>query len=263
MTFNILVCIKQVPDTNDIKWTANNTIDRAGMDLIINPYDMGAMQIALDVKKAIVDAKITLLSMGPTQAVESLSYGLAMGADEAFLLCDKKFAGSDTLATSYCLECFIRKFMPDFNLILCGQQAVDGDTAQVPPALAQKLCVPSSVLVCEFLEYNDGKLTLKRETPCIKEEIEIKTPALLAVNSRECMKKPLIEDFMRAQDIPVKILSAADIGADDAQIGFAGSPTIVKKAFRPEITRECRIINDFSPEAAAKLLLEAVKEARS
>ena len=77
------------------------------------------------------------------------------------------------------------------------------------------------------------------------------------------MKKPLIEDFMRAQDIPVKILSAADIGADDAQIGFAGSPTIVKKAFRPEITRECRIINDFSPEAAAKLLLEAVKEARS
>ena len=262
MAFNILVCIKQVPDTNDIKWTANNTIDRAGMDLIINPYDMGALQMALDIKNSLPDAKITLVSMGPVQAVESLSYGIAMGADSAFLLCDKKFAGSDTLATSYCLESFIRKFMPDFSLIICGQQAVDGDTAQVPPALAQKLCVPSSVLVSEFLGFENGKLHLQRETPCHKEEIEMQTPALIAVNSRDFVKKPLIKDFIRAQDTPIQSLSAADIDAKDEFIGFSGSPTIVKKAFRPEITRECRIITDFSAQDAAKLILDEVKGVR-
>ncbi len=263
MAFNILVCIKQVPDTNDIKWTANNTIDRAGMDLIINPYDMGALQIALDIKKSHSNTNITLVSMGPAQAVESLSYGIAMGADRAFLLCDKKFAGSDTLATSYCLECFVKKFLPDFSLIICGQQAVDGDTAQVPPALAQKLCVPSSVLVSQYLGIENGKLRLLRETPCLKEEIEIDTPALIAVNSRDYVKKPLIEDFMRAQDTPIQVLSAADIDAKDEFIGFAGSPTIVKKAFRPEIARECRIITDFSAHDAAKLLLDEVKGVRA
>lgn len=260
MTFKILVCIKQVPDTNDIKWTANNTIDRAGMDLIINPFDLGALQMALDIKNSVPDVKITLVSMGPTQAVDSLSYGIAMGADNAYLLCDKKFAGSDTLATSYCLECFVRKFMPDFSLIICGQQAVDGDTAQVPPALAQKLCVPSTVLVTEFLGFESKKLRLVKETPCIKEEVEINTPALIAVNLREALKRPLIEDFMRAQDTCVEILSAADIDASDDKTGFAGSPTIVKKAFRPEISRECRIISDISANEAAAVIAEALKE---
>ena len=262
MTFNILVCIKQVPDTNDIKWTANNTIDRAGMDLIINPYDMGAIQTALDIKNTLSDAAITLVSMGPAQAGESLSYGIAMGADRAFLLCDKKFAGSDTLATSYCLEQFVRKFLPDFSLIICGQQAVDGDTAQVPPALAQKLCVPSSVMISDFLGFKNGKLRLLRETPCLIEEVEIAAPALIAVNTRNFTKKPLIEDFMRAQNTPVKVLSASDIDAKDEFIGFSGSPTIVKKAFRPITHRDCRIVNDLSAADAAKLILQSIKEAQ-
>ena len=121
MTFKIVVCIKQVPDTNDIKWTPMNTIQREGMDSVINPFDLGAIQFALDLKKRFNDAQITLVSMGPKQAEESLRYGLALGADEAYLLCDKKFAASDTLATAYCLSCFVGKYVSDVRFYVSAQ----------------------------------------------------------------------------------------------------------------------------------------------
>ena len=142
MTFKIIVCIKQVPDTNDIKWTEHNTIQRDGLDSIINPYDISAIQFANNFKYVLDDVKITVVSMGPTQAKDALKEAIAIGADEANLLSDKKFSAADTLATAYTLSQFIKSKFPDFNIILCGQQAIDGDTAQTPSSLAEKLDIP-------------------------------------------------------------------------------------------------------------------------
>ncbi len=242
MTFKIIVCIKQVPDTNDIKWTPMNTIQREGMDLVINPFDLGALQFASDIKTRFNDAQIILVSMGPKQAEESLRYGLALGADEAYLLCDKKFAASDTLATAYCLSCFVKTYVPDFNLIVCGQQAVDGDTAQTPTALAEKLGIPSVTLVTEMKSIDREHMTLVRELPSLAEEVDVQFPALAAVNTQIFQKQAKIEDFMRAQDKTIDILTACDIGTEECNVGIKGSPTQVRKAFRPIKNRDSRII---------------------
>ena len=144
MTFKVAVFIKQVPDTDDIRWTEHNTIQREGLESVINPYDIGAIQLAKNVKFLLNDCEITAVSMGPLQAKEALKEALAMGCDKAFLLCDKKFAGSDTLATAYVLSQFINTHLNDFDLIICGYQAVDGDTAQTPSSLAQKTQYPAN-----------------------------------------------------------------------------------------------------------------------
>lgn len=262
MTFKIVVCIKQVPDTNDIKWTERNTIAREGMDLIMNPYDLGAIQMALNVKKYIFDVEIILVSMGPNQAMESLSYGIALGADRAYLLCDKKFAASDTLATAYCLSCFIKKYVPDFNLIICGQQAVDGDTAQTPTGLAEKLSIPSVTLVKKLLSINNEYASIIRETPSAVEEVEVSLPALIAVDNQEILFDPKIKDFMRAQDKEIAVLSACDIDSQECFIGLNGSPTQVKKAFRPEKHREGTILDDVCKDDFKELLLSEIDKAK-
>lgn len=259
MTFKIVVCIKQVPDTTDIKWTERNTIAREGMDLIINPYDLGAIQMSLDVKKYIGDVKIALVSMGPGQAVESLSYGLALGADEAYLLCDRKFAASDTLATAYCLKCFIDKYFKDVNLIICGQQAIDGDTAQTPAALAEKLGIPSVTLTSKLNWINVDSAVLERNLPYKTEEVEVKLPALIAVDSTEIFKQPKIEDFIRAQDLKIQVLKACDIDSQECNIGINGSPTQVKKAFRPLKHRDSKVIDNMTNEAFMDLLLSEIQ----
>lgn len=263
MTFKIIVCIKQVPDTNDIKWTKKNTIQREGLDLIINPYDLGAIQLALDVKKYILDTQIILVSMGPNQALESLNYGLALGADTAFLLCDRKFAASDTLATAYCLCGFIKQHCGDFNLIICGQQAVDGDTAQVPSALAEKLDIPSITLAKELKFIDTKMVNIIRETPAKTEEVEVALPSLLAVDIQETKKQPSIEDFMKAQDKKITILSAADIDCLETNIGFSGSPTQVKKAFRPEKHRDVVILENLSNEEFIEVLMGEINKAEN
>lgn len=262
MTFKIVVCIKQVPDTNDIKWTPMNTIQREGMDSVINPFDLGAIQFALDLKKRFNDAQITLVSMGPKQAEESLRYGLALGADEAYLLCDKKFAASDTLATAYCLSCFVGKYVSDFNLIICGQQAVDGDTAQTPSALAEKLSIPSVTLVSELKFVDREHVVLVRDLPSRIEEVQVALPSLLAINSQSIFKMPKIEDFMRAQDQTVKVLGLADIGADDGYVGIKGSPTQVRNAFRSVKSREGNILAELSVSECVNSVLTEISRAK-
>lgn len=138
----ILVCIKQVPDTTDIKWTENNTIQREGVESIINPYDIYAIEEALKLKKIISDTEITVLTMGPQQATEMLKKAIAVGCDKGVLISDKKFAGADTYATSTTLAAAIKSKFADFDLIICGQFAIDGDTAQTGPSIAEKLNIP-------------------------------------------------------------------------------------------------------------------------
>ena len=143
---NIIVCIKQIPDTNDVKWTKDNNIIRDNLISILNPYDKKAILTALEIKKAVKNSKITLLSMGPNNAIQALRYGLTLGADEAILLSDKKFSGADTNATSKTLKAAIQNYIKDFDLIITGQFALDGDTSQTPYSLANRLNL-------EFLGY--------------------------------------------------------------------------------------------------------------
>lgn len=239
----IIVCVKQVPDTNDVKWSKENTIIREGLVSIINPYDEYAIQAALDIKKIIPDTKITLLSMGPNCAKETLEYGLALGADNAILLSDKKFSGADTSATSKTLACAIKNVIKDFDIIITGQFAIDGDTAQTGPSLAHQLNIPSLTYVRRVLDVEENKLNAKCEKENEISTVEISIPCLLCV-LKGCaeIKEPKINDYICAQKKEIRIFNADDIEANPENIGIKGSPTFVQKAFRPEIKRECKKI---------------------
>ena len=161
----ILVCIKQVPDTTDIKWTENNTIQREGVESVINPFDVYAIEEALKLKKSMENVEITVLTMGPLQAEEMLKKTIAIGCDKGVLISDKKFAGADTYATGKTIASAIKSKMPDYDLIICGQFAVDGDTAQTGPSIACQLGIPQITYVRElrnaFMQQEKLKKALK------------------------------------------------------------------------------------------------------
>ena len=240
---NIIVCIKQVVDTNDIRWTKNNTIDREGVQSVINPCDVLAIETALRLKTN--DTKIIVISMGPPQAKEALKTAIAMGCDEAFLLCDKKFSGADTCATSTTLAAAIKHICPNFDLIICGQFAADGDTAQTGPSIAQKLGIEQITYVNEIAIINQIENTISAVRTA-DEEIEViesPLPALICVN--DCPYNPreiLIDGYIKAQDTDITILSADDLSLDRELIGIKGSPTSISKAFRAQSNREKRTI---------------------
>ncbi|MFI3299812.1 MAG: electron transfer flavoprotein subunit beta/FixA family protein [Candidatus Gastranaerophilales bacterium] len=235
----IVVCIKQIPDTTDIKWTENNTIQREGVESIINPYDVYALETALEIKKQIANTEITVLTMGPAQATDMLKKALAIGCDNAILVSDRKFAGADTYATSKTLSNAIKKQVPDFDLIICGQFALDGDTAQTGPGIASKLEIVQATFIKQLTEINENFLIAKRE---IEEGIEItkiQLPALICVLQQE--KEPtraLIDGIIKAENTEIVTLSANDIDVLDEEVGIKGSPTYVSRAFRPDKTRQ-------------------------
>lgn len=255
--FKIVVCIKQVPDTTDIKWTENNTIQREGLDSIINPYDLSAIQTAIEIKKNLKDVEIIAVSMGPAQASDALNYAIALGCDDAYLLNDKKFAASDTLATAYTLSLFVQKYVPDFKLIICGQQAVDGDTAQTPSSLAEKLCIPQLTNCKKINEVSDNTLNVTTENKHEICEVIITLPALIAIDVQGTYLHPKINDFIKAQNKSVIELSAADLSADFTKIGIKGSPTYVKAAFRAVKSRiNNQVITNSIDETAEALMRE-------
>lgn len=242
---NIAVCIKQVPDVDDIKWTKENNLDRTAMLSKINLYDEWALDYAVKIKSKFQDCKITVISMGPMQAKEVLYHALAKGADRAILLSDKSFSGSDTLATSKILASAIQKYIPDFNLIITGQMAQDGDTAQVPVSLSQILGIIDTTNVVDI--YNADKDTVIAAQK-IDDEIrliEMSTPCLVAVKKEcEVSYNPKVEDYIKAQNTLIEIYGAEDINLSKEQIGIIGSPTIVYKAFRPKNTKNAVKIED-------------------
>ena len=230
---NIVVCIKQVVDTNDIKWTKNNTIDRNGIDSIINPCDKVALEMALKIKDQNSDAKITVITMGPPQSLSAIKEAIGMGADEGYVLSDKKFSGADTVATSKTLSAGIRKVCPNFDLILCGQYATDGDTAQTGPSIAQKLNIEQVTYVSYIPKVSDKSLTVTRNADEFIESVEVPLPALLCVDNPDITPRPiLINGYIKAQDYDVKILGLDDIELSVDDVGIKGSPTFVVKAFR-------------------------------
>lgn len=209
----IALCIKQVPDTTDIRWTENNTIQREGVESIINPFDVYAAELALKLKSQIKNTEITVFTMGPKQAEDMLKKVLALGCDEAVLISDKKFAGADTYATGLTISRAIRTACPDFDLIICGQFAVDGDTAQTGPNIANFLDIPQVTYVKDFVEYSDNGLVLTREMEDGVETVKVQLPALICALKQDFEpKRPLINGIISASKKEIKVLSMEDIG---------------------------------------------------
>ncbi len=235
----IALCVKQVPDTTDIKWTENNTMKREGVESIINPYDIYALEQALKLKK-MTGAEITVFTMGPLQAADMLKEIIALGADKGVLISDKKFAGSDTYATGKTVSTAIKKVLPDFDVILCGQFAVDGDTAQTGPCIANMLNIPQITYVKEINEFEQGTITATRLLDDGLEIVKVKTPALLCVLKSEFEPtRAKINDIIKAQDSEIQVVTLETLGLLPEEVGIKGSPTCVSKAFRPEVKHNC------------------------
>lgn len=242
----ILVCIKQVPDTTDIKWTENNTIQREGVESVINPFDVYALEEALKLKKNLENVEITALTMGPSQAVDMLKKAIAIGCDNGVLISDRKFAGADTYATGKTIAAAIKSKLNDFDLIICGQFAIDGDTAQTGPSIASHLEIPQITYVKD-LDKCDGKcIYATREIEEGFEILRVDLPALVCVlKGTYEPTRPKINGIIKAQQTNITIYSMEDIGLTPDDVGIKGSPTYVSKAFRPTNSRgECEICKD-------------------
>lgn len=256
----ITVCIKQVPDTADIKWTENNTLDRNGVESVVNPFDLYAAETALRIKDR-YDADITAISMGPKQAENALREVLAMGIDSAFLISDKYFAGSDTAATARVLMSAVQTKIPHTELIICGQHAIDGDTAQTGPSLAQNLKFALVTNVKEITEVNDDFIIVKKDTDDGTETIKVKLPAVI------CMIKgiyepriPKIAGRIKAQNTNIPVYNAENLLINADTVGIKGSPTYVKKAFKPKERENGEIVLDVSSAEAANILLNKISD---
>lgn len=254
MSLNIIVLAKQVPDTRNVGKDAmkeDGTVNRAALPAIFNPEDLNALEQALELKDRFPGTKITILTMGPQRAAEIVREGLYRGADGGIVLSDRAFAGSDTLATSYALASAVRK-IGNFDLIIGGRQAIDGDTAQVGPQIAEKLGIPQVTYAEEIVEIKDGKAVIKRRIERGVETVAAPLPLLITVNGTAAECRPrnakAIQKYKYAA-LPSEVANdtdkqafiekrpylninewnAAYVDADLEQCGLAGSPTKVKK----------------------------------
>ena len=257
----ILVCVKQVPDTAEVKIDPEkHTVIRAGVPNIFNPFDQNALEAALQLKDS-QGARVTLLSMGPPQAEDGLREGLAMGADDAYLLTDRKVGGSDTLATGYCLAQAVRKVaelqgIEQFDIVLCGKQAIDGDTAQVGPQIATELGIPQITYAAEInVDGTTVRVKQQNEEGYIVTEAQF--PVLItAVKELNEPRFPTIRGTMKAKKREIPHLSADDIKVDETKIGLKGSPTMVRKIFTPPQRTQGLVIKEEDPNAAVSVLME-------
>lgn len=251
----IVVCVKQVPDTTEVKIDPKtHTLVREGIPSILNPYDHFAVEECVRLKEEYGEGKITVITMGPPQARSALMRCLALGADEAILISDKAFAGSDTFATAYTLSQTIKKIGP-FDMILCGQQAIDGDTAQVGPELAQQLGIPQITYV-EKIEMNDKqKLVVYKQTESGYNILEAKTPILLTLLPPSSFQPehPPMSKILKAKKKPYIVWDIETLGSDKSKFGLDGSFTQVIKTYSPPSRGKCEIIDGEDKEAAKKL----------
>jgi electron transfer flavoprotein beta subunit len=259
-----LVFIKQVPDTKNISGEAmkpDGTVNRGALAAIFNPEDLNALEMALSLKERF-GGRVVVCTMGPQAAAAILRHSLYMGADEAILLTDRKFAGADTLATSYALSCAARK-LGQYDIVLCGRQAIDGDTAQVGPQVAEKLALPQITYVEEVVDVRDGKVRVRNLIDGGYEVSESPMPVLFTVVSSANTPRPAgakrlmqykkavtrtemlarhkgtdyedaeflaqEQERLRSRGLWIHEWTAEDVGADENRTGFAGSPTKVKK----------------------------------
>lgn len=254
----IVVCIKQVPDTAEVRINPEtNTLIREGVPSIINPYDLNALEAALQIKEQ-NGAKVTVLSMGPPQAETALREAVSLGADEAVLLTDRAFAGSDTLATSYTLAMAIKKLEAD--IIFCGKQAIDGDTAQVGPETAEFLNIPHVAYVKKIEEIRDGYVRVQRLMDEGYDVVESSMPVLFTV-VKELNKPrlPSLKGKMAAKKAVIKNMGMADIGVSEGSLGLKGSPTQVRNIFAPKVKSDRKMFEG-PPEDQVNALVDEMRK---
>ena len=257
-----IVCIKQVPDTSAevVMDKERGTLVREKMPAVINPFDTYAIEEAIRLKERLGDDVHTIgISMGPPQAEDALREAIAMGLDEAVLLSSRDFAGADTLATSKTLAWGIKKL--GFDLILCGKQASDGDTAQVGPGIAEWLDIPQVTFIRKIVEIDDKHAVVERMTETGYEVLETPLPALLTVVKEiNEPRLPTLKGKLRAKKAEIPVLTPDKINADPDKIGVSGSPTEVIEIYSPEIKKEGRIYQAEEIEKAVEDMIEVLKK---
>ena len=253
---NIIVLIKQVPDTTDVKLDPRTgNLIREGIESIINPDDRHALEAAVKLKET-YGGKVIAISMGPPQAVDAISEAMAMGVDEGILLSDMAFAGADTWATSYTLGKTIEK-IEKYDLVICGRQAIDGDTAQIGPQVADYLQIPQATYVCEIERATKKSIVLKRRLEDGYEQIRSPLPALLTViGELNIPRQPNVARLIDAckEKAPIKIWNAADINVQATEIGLEGSLTHVIKTFAPKFKREGELLEGDTKKVVSELV---------
>ncbi len=254
----IIVCIKQVPDAKDVRLDPKtNTMAREGVESIMNPFDRHALEEAVRLKEQ-HGGTVTVISMGPPQAEAVLRDAVSCGADEAVLVSDRAFAGADTWATTYTLGKAIEK-LGEFDLILCGKQAIDGDTAQVGPGLARRLDIPYVSYVKKVSGYDNGVMQVERLMDDGYDELAIPLPGLLTVVKEiNEPRVPSLKGKMKAKKLVIQALSAEDIGAEPQSIGLPGSTTQVVKVFAPQFKGE-RAMLEGTVDEQVDQLVEKIK----
>lgn len=256
---NILVFLKQVPDTNNVRIDPEtNTLVRQGVDSIVNPFDLFAIEAALRLKDE-YGGEVTAATMGPPQAEEALREVVGLGVDKVALLSDRVFAGADTWATSYVLALGAEKLGP-FDLIICGKQAIDGDTAQVGPGVAERLGLPYAAFVRKINSVQGSEMVVERLMDDGYDVISMQLPALITVVKEiGQVRVPSFKAKMKAKKLKVEPLGAGDLGADDKLCGLNGSPTQVVKIFAPK-PREGREMWDGEPAELADRLITRLNQ---
>ena len=284
MSFNIIVLAKQVPDTRNVgkdAMKADGTVNRSVLPAIFNPEDLNALEQALQIKDVFPGTKITILTMGPGRAAEIIREGLYRGADDGVLLTDRAFAGADTLATSYAISMAVRR-IADYDIIICGRQAIDGDTAQVGPQVAEKLGIPQITYTEDIESIEDGVIQVKRRLENGVETVSAALPILITVNSsaKDCRPRnaKLLQKYKHAKTIterqaenidyidiygerPYLNLTewgVADVNADVTLCGLSGSPTKVKRIENVSFqAKENKVLSD-SDEDINELMKELI-----
>lgn len=261
-TYNMVVLVKQVPDTKHITGNVmkdDGTMNRAALPAVFNPEDLNALEMALQVRER-YGGQVTVMTMGPPTAAEVLRDALHRGADQVILISDRKFAGADTLATSYTLKCAIEK-LGDYDLVFCGRQAIDGDTAQVGPQTAEKLGIPQITYAETVVTLEGDEIVVERALPLGKELVRCSLPCLLTVVASANQPRPSsarkrieyklaatpleyrallkkwpefeteeeLDTYLAERDLKLPLWTAADLGVDEVMIGLGGSPTQVYK----------------------------------
>ena len=258
---NIVVCIKQVPNTNEVKLDpVTGTLIREGVPSIINPDDKAGLEAALRLKDA-EGAHVTVLTMGPPQADAALREALAMGADEAILVTDRAFGGADTLATSTTIAAALKTL--DFDLIITGRQAIDGDTAQVGPQIAEHLGIPN-VSYAEEIKVEGNSLVVKRQYEDRYHTIKVQMPCLITalseLNQPRYMTPGGIFDAYREKEVKVWGYEDLQGCVDDSNLGLKGSPTQVKKSFTKPVKPAGTLYQEVSADEAVEIIVNKLKE---
>jgi electron transfer flavoprotein beta subunit len=271
----IIVPIKQVPETNAVKMDeATGTMIREGVEAIINPLDLYAIEAAIQLREAAPAGavEIVAVSMGPPKAAVALKEAIAMGIDSAVLVSDKAFAGSDTWATSYVLAAAIRKIsgagrdpaQPPDDLVICGERATDGDTGQVGPGIASFLDMPVVSYVSRIESARGGKARVRRLVEDGHETLDVDLPAVFTVVKEVASPRlPTLSGKLKAKKADVPTWGPGDLGLDASKLGLEGSPTRVVKIFRPKVARQCHkalALDERAVASAVKQLIEFLKK---